>query len=135
MRWPALAVGVVLIGVAVAAFTRVSDTRAGLLAEVVTLLGGLAGVSLSLYGLAARRRSRTRTGTAVTSSSAPPRVPRPRSRNDILLGAGGIALAIVLLGGLGISAGFWWGLFGSVLLLPMIAGSIYLCLRYLRASP
>ena len=123
MRWPALVVGVVLIGVAVAAFTRVSDSRAGLLAEVVTLLGGLAGVSLLLYGL------------AVTSSSAPPRVPRPRSRNDILVGAGGIALAIVLLGGLGLSAGFWWGLFGSVLLLPMIAGSIYLCLRYLRASP
>ena len=32
MRWPALVLGVVLIGVAVAAFTRVSDTRAGLLA-------------------------------------------------------------------------------------------------------
>jgi len=128
-------VGVVLIGVAVAAFTRVSDTRAGLLAEVVTLLGGLAGVSLLLYGLAARRRSRTRDDTTVTSSSVPPRVPRPRSRNDILLGASGIALAIVLVGGLALSAGFWWGLFGLVLLLPMIAGSVYLCLRYLRASP
>ena len=61
--------------------------------------------------------------------------PRSRSRNDILLGIGGIALAIVLLSGLILSAGFWWGLFGLLLLLPMIAGSIYLFLRYLRASP
>jgi len=34
-----------------------------------------------------------------------------------------------------LSAGIWWGLFGLLLLLPMIAGSIYLFLRYLRASP
>jgi hypothetical protein len=135
VRWPALLAGFVLVAVAFAAATRVSDTREGLFAEIVTLLGGLAGVSLLIYGLAARSRSRTRTGTAVTSSSAPPRVPRPRSRNDILLGAGGIALAIVLLGGLALSAGLWWGLLGLVLLLPMIAGSVYLCLRYLRASP
>lgn len=131
MRWPALVLGVVLVAVAFAAATRVSDSREGLVAEVVTLLGGLMGVSLLLYGLAARRRR----GVAARTTSSAPQVPRPRSRNDILLGAGGIALAIVLLGGLAVSGGFWWGLFGLILLLPMIAGSIYLCFRYLRASP
>jgi len=133
MRWAALVLGVVLVGVAFAATTRVSDTRGGLLAEVVTLLGGLAGVSLLLYGLAARRRARA--GVAVASAAPMPRTPRPRSRNDILLGAGGIGVAVVLLAGLAMSGGFWWGLFGLILLLPMIAGSLYLCFRYLRASP
>lgn len=103
------------------------------MAEVVTLLGGLAGVGLLLYGLAARRRAGH--GTAVASTPSATRAPKPRSRNDILLGAGGIAVAIVLLAGLALTGGFWWGLFGLVLLLPMLAGSIYLCLRYLRASP
>src|SRR2546422_772800 len=88
MRWAALVLGVALVVIAFAAATRVSDTREGLLAEVVTLLGGLAGVSLLLYGLAARRRARA--GTAVASRAPMPRTPRPRSRNDFLLGAGAI---------------------------------------------
>ena len=130
MRWPTLVLGVILIAAAVGAFTRVADTREGLVAEVVTLLAGVAGVSLVIYGLAARSRRRTETAGS-PAPSAP--APRPRSRNDIVLGAGGIALAVVLLGGLSLSGGFWWGLFGLLLLLPMIAGSIYLCVRYVRA--
>lgn len=133
MRRTAVVLGAVLVAVAFAAATRVSDTREGLLAEVVTLLGGLAGVSLLLYGFAARGPSRP--GTVVRSIAPAQHTPRPRSRNDILLGAGGIGLAIILLTGLAMSGGFWWGFFGLVLLLPMIAGSVYLCFRYLRASP
>ena len=130
MRWPTLVLGVILIAAAVGAFTRVADTREGLVAEVVTLLAGVAGVSLVIYGLAARSRPRTETAGS-PAPSAP--ASRPRSRNDIVLGAGGIALAVVLLSGLSLSGGFWWGLFGLLLLLPMIAGSIYLCVRYVRA--
>jgi hypothetical protein len=133
VRWPALVLGVILLAVAVAAFTRVADTRAGLVAEVVTLLAGMAGLSLVIYGLAVRKR--TATARSSTSSAGTALGPRSRSRNDLLLGAGGIALAIVLLSGLILSAGIWWGLFGLLLLLPMIAGSIYLFVRYLRASP
>ena len=135
MRWPALVLGVILFAVAVAAFTRVADTRAGLVAEVVTLLAGMAGLSLVIYGLADRKRTAAARSTTSSAGTALRPRPRSRSRNDILLGTGGIALAIVLLSGLILSAGIWWGLFGLLLLLPMIAGSIYLFLRYLRASP
>ena len=133
MRWHAVVAGMALVTLAFAAATRVSDSREGLIAEIITLLGGLAGVSLLIYGLAARRRP---SSVLATSSPAPSRLtPRPRSRNDLLLGAGGIGLGIVLLGGLAISAGVGWALFGFVLLLPMISGSVYLCVRFLRASP
>jgi len=60
---------------------------------------------------------------------------KPRSRNDVLLGAGGIALAIVLVGGLALSGGFWWAVSGLVLLVPMIAARSTSAFRYLRASP
>ena len=54
---------------------------------------------------------------------------------DLLLGAGGIAVALVLLTGLAVSGGPLWAGFGLAILLPMLAGSVYLCVRYLRASP
>ena len=132
MRWLAIVAGVALIALAIAAATRVADTREGLVAEVVTLLGALAGVSLLIYGLAARPRPQAaapETRTAPTLAA-----PRGRSSRDLLLGAAGIALALILLGGLAISGGLLWAAFGLALLLPMLAGCVYLCLRYLRAS-
>lgn len=130
MRWLALVAGVALVTLAFGAATRVTDTREGLIAEVITLLGGLAGVALLIYGLTARKRP-----TAPPSTERPTSIPRARSRNDLLVGTGGIALALILLGGLALSGGIWWAAFGLVLLLPMIAGSVYLCVRFLRLSP
>ncbi len=129
MRWPAVIAGVALIAIAVAAVTRVSDTREGLIAEIITLLAALAGISLSIYGLAARRRP----GSPTTPRPVPQ--PQARSSKDLKLGGAGIALSLVLLVGLVISGGFLWAALGLALLLPMISGSVYLCLRYLRASP
>jgi len=132
MRWLALLAGVALIALAIVAVTRVADTREGLVAEVVTLLGALAGVSLLIYGLAARPRPRE---ASVAPRPAPSvATPRPRSSRDLLLGVVGIALALVLLGGLAFSGGFLEAAFGLALLLPMLGGCLYLCLRYLRAS-
>ncbi len=132
MRWLSLLAGFVLIALAFAAASRVADTREGLVAEIITLLGGAAGVLLLIYGLAARKR----TGPAPESRSQGVRgTSAPRSRKDLLLGAAGLVLAAVLLSGLAVSGGFGWALLGAVLLLPMIAGSVYLCLRFLRASP
>ena len=121
-----------LVALAFAAATRVADTREGLVAEIITLLGGMAGVVLLIYGLAARRRT---DAPAASPQAAGDQAPRPRSRRDLLLGGAGIALAIVLLGGLAVSGGVWWALMGAVLLLPMVSGSVYLCVRYLRANP
>ena len=132
MRWIAVVAGVALIALAVAAATRVSDTREGLIAEVITLLGALAGISLLIYGFVARRRP----GLAPTSATilVAPQT-RARSSRDLKLGSGGIALSVVLMVGLAISGGFLWAALGLALLLPMISGSVYLCVRYLRASP
>ncbi|SRR5712692_261798 len=133
MRWLALVAGAALVALALAAVTRVSDTREGLIAEVITLLGGLAGIGLLVYGLAARNASATRRPSAL-----PPAVqasPRPRATRDLVFGAGGIVLALILLGGLALSGGALWAGFGLALLLPMIAGSAYLCVRFLRSSP
>ena len=132
MRWLSLIAGVALLALAIAAVTRVADTREGLVAEIVTLLGALAGVSLLIYGLTARPRppqvaAPTRPGPLMAT-------PRGRSSRDLLLGAAGIALALILLGGLAVSGGLLWAAFGLALLLPMVAGCVYLCLRYLRAS-
>lgn len=118
------------MALAFAAATRVSDTREGLIAEVITLLGGLAGVALLIYGLTARNRPPTPPTPERTAAAS-----RPRSTNDLLLGSGGIALGLILLVGLALSAGLAWAALGLVLLLPMIAGSVYLCVRFLRASP
>ena len=131
LRWPALVAGVALAVLAVAAVTRVTDTREGLIAEIVTLLAGLGAVSLVLYGLVARPDFRPR----ATPPSPPRPEPRPRSNRDAALGAGGLALAVVLLVGLAISGGPLWAAFGLALLVPMIAGCVYLCVRYLRSSP
>ena len=133
MRWLALLAGVALIALAIVAVTRVADTREGLVAEVVTLLGALAGVSLLIYGLAARPRPQAASAAPRAASSVG--TLRPRSSRDLQLGAAGIALALILLGGLAFSGGFLWAAFGLALLLPMLAGCVYLCLRYLRASP
>jgi hypothetical protein len=134
LRWIALAGGIALVGLAFAAATRVADTREGLVAEVVTLLAGLAGVSLLIYGFA----SRPRPGGPQTPVNAPTATraqPRRRTGRDLLLGAGGVALALVLLTGLGVSGGALWAGFGLALLLPMLAGSVYLCIRYFRSEP
>ena len=132
MRWIALIAGVALVVLAVAAVTRVEDTREGLIAEVVTLLGGAAGVSLLIYGLAARR------GLPKAPALGSPRKeasPVARSRRDVLAGAGGVILSAILLTGLAITGGFEWAALGLALLLPMLCGSVYLCVRYLRAGP
>jgi len=134
MRWLALVAGAALIALAIVAVTRVSDTREGLVAEVVTLLGGLAGVSLLIYGLVARPRPQI-AAPARPSPSPSLTTPRARSSRDLVLGAAGISLALILLGGLAVSGGLMWAAFGLALLLPMLLGCAYLCLRYLRASP
>jgi hypothetical protein len=130
MRRFALVAGAALVIVAFAAATRVADTREGLIAEVVTLLAGVAGVGALIYGLAARPG--TPTVKPVTRS---PRPLRRRTTRDLLLGAGGVALSAILVVGLAVTGGPLPAAFGLVLLLPMIAGCVYLCVRFLRASP
>jgi hypothetical protein len=131
MRWVSLGVGIAMIVLAFAAATRVADTHDGLLAEIVTLLAGLAGVSLLLYGLraGAGRPSHHLTPRAAAHSTT--RAVRPAT--DLLLGAAGIATGLVLLVGLGLSSGVEWALLGMVMLLPMLTGSVYLCVRFARA--
>jgi hypothetical protein len=130
MRRFALGTGAALVIVAFAAATRVADTREGLIAEVVTLLAGVAGVGALIYGLAARQATTTnqRVGRAL-------RPMRPRTRGDLLIGAGGVTLSAILVVGLAITGGPLSAAFGLVLLLPMIAGCVYLCVRFLRANP
>jgi hypothetical protein len=128
MRWLALVAGAGLIALAFGAATRVADTREGLIAEVITLMAGLFGVSLLLYGLlagAARPAPRP-----LTSPAAPV---RPPSRKEFTIGAAGLGLAVLLIGGLAITAGWELAALGTVMLLPMIAGSGFLCGRYLQA--
>ena len=132
MRWTALAAGAALTALAFVAVTRVADTREGLVAEVITLLAALVGVSLLVYGLAARKRPEAGGAPAATKIK---QTERMRSSRDLVLGAGGIVLALILLTGLAISGGALWAGFGLALLVPMLAGSVYLCVRYLRASP
>ncbi len=132
MRWLSLSAGVALVVIAFAAATRVADTREGLMSEVVTLLAGLGGISLILYGLLtnARRASTSPEASRPVPSSAPPAVP---NANGLVIGSGGIVLAAVLVVGLAISGGLLWAGLGLILLLPMVAGSAYLCARFLRA--
>jgi hypothetical protein len=126
VRRVSLVAGAALIVLAFAAATRVADTRDGLIAEVVTLLSGLVGVSLLLYGL-----------LAGAARPAPrPSIPapaRPPSSKEFTIGAAGLGLAVLLIGGLAISAGWQWAALGLLMLLPMIAGSAFLCSRFLRA--
>jgi hypothetical protein len=132
VRRLALAAGLALTVLAFGSATRVADTREGLVFEVITLLGGLAGIGLLTYSFAARRRPsipQAAPDRPVTESA------RPRSNRDLLMGAGGIVLGLILLVGLALSGGALWAGFGLALMLPMLAGSVYLFVRYLRASP
>jgi hypothetical protein len=132
VRRLSLIAGIALVALAFAAATRVADTREGLIAEVITLFAGLAGVSLVLYGLFAGSRPAATLAPdpPIQRATAPARAPSAR---DFALGASGLALAVLLIGGLGISAGWQWAALGTVVLLPMIAGSAFLCSRFLRA--
>jgi len=136
VRRLSLACGLALVVLAFAAASRVSDTREGQVAEVVTLLGGLAGIGLLTYAFASRPRA-TRSSSSSTSpvTRTPALGGRQRSSRDLVLGAGGVVLAMCLLAGLALSGGLLWAAFGLALLVPMIAGSLYLCLRFLRANP
>jgi disulfide bond formation protein DsbB len=127
VRWLSLVVGFGLIVVAFVAGSRVADTREGLIAEVITLLGGLVGVSLVLYGLLAGARPASRPSVP----QAPPPARTPSSR-ELAIGIAGLVVSVILIGGLAISAGWQWAALGSVMLLPMIAGSVFLCFRFLR---
>jgi len=86
-----------------------------------------------IYALTARRRPGAATGATPSSASTP--IARPRSTRDLVLGAGGVALAVLLLAGLAVSGGLLWAALGLALLLPMLAGCVYLCARFLRSAP
>ncbi|HET7467006.1 MAG TPA: hypothetical protein VFL29_10075 [Candidatus Dormibacteraeota bacterium] len=129
-RWIAALAGLAFVVVAFGAASRVADTREGLIAEVVTLFAGLAGVLLLLYGLVPKRANRSSTPAFATKSRAPA---GPRSANDLLLGSAGLLVAAVLLAGLVMSGGWQWALVGGLLLLPMIAGCVYLCGAFFAA--
>jgi hypothetical protein len=122
--------GLLLVAVAFIAATRVADTREGLIAEIVTLISGLAGVSLLLYGLIPKRAAAA-SGRRPQHAEYSPR--GPRTANDLLFGSLGLLLAVVLLGGLVLSAGWLWALLGAVLLLPMMVGCGYLLAVFIRA--
>jgi len=130
VRWLALATGAMLIVVAFGAGSRVADTREGLLYEVTALLAGLAGVSLVLYGWVSRARPRA---GGMSPPADKPLPAQSRSATDLLVGAVGLVVAAGLVAGIVLSAGAPWALMGFVLLLPMIVGCAYLCLRFLRA--
>ena len=124
-----VAAGLLLVTLAFIEAAQVADTRDGLIAEVITLFSGLGGVSLLLYGLVPRRRD--------TRPTQPVQQERPRTRrtaNDLLLGAGGVVLAVALLSGLAYSGGWGWAALGGVLLVPMTAGSAYLLIAFARAK-
>ena len=131
MRWLALAAGCVLVVVAFMAGARVADTREGLLFEVIALLAGLAGVLLILYGWVAAT-ARAHDGPSRPLVTGPPAV-QVRLANDLLIGGVGLAIGAILLAGIALSAGVLWAALGLVLLLPMMVGSAFLCLRFLRA--
>ena len=119
-----------LVAVAFAAATRVADTREGLIYEVVTLLAGLVGVGLLLYGLVATfSQSRP---IVLAPPVGKPVAPKVHNAGELLVGASGLVLAAILLGGIAATSGAWWALLGSILLLPMIAGCIYLCFTFAR---
>jgi hypothetical protein len=131
VRWLALGAGAVFVIIAFLAGGRVADTREGLIYEVIALLAGLAGVSLVLYGWVAPA------ARAHAGIPRPPVAPTPpvriRSANELLIGGGGLVIAAVLITGIAFSAGVLWALMGLALLLPMVIGCGYLCLRFLRA--
>lgn len=130
MRWLALGIGAVLIVIAFVAAGRVADTQQGLVSEVIALFAGLVGVSLVLYAWVSGARPRP-AGTPPTPG-AQPRV-QIRSATELLVGVVGLIVAAALIAGVALSAGGLWVIVALVLLLPMILGSSYLCVRFLRA--
>ena len=122
----------ILVVVAFLAGSRVADTREGLIYEVVTLLAGLAGVSLLLYGLVAPMGPAG--GSTQNPRVAPPATERVHNAGELLVGVGGLVISAVLFGGIAVTAGLLWALLGGVLLLPMIAGCVYLCVSFVRAE-
>ena len=123
-------VGLLLVAIAFFAGAQVADTRDGLVAEIITLLAGLAGVGLLLYGLVPKRSDAPgRSADARTRKPAPAR----RSANDLVAGTTGIAIAVVLIGGIGFTSGWAWAAMGAALLVPMLAGSVYLVVAFARA--
>jgi hypothetical protein len=131
LRWLALAAGGVLVVIALMAGARVADTREGLLFEVTALLAGLGGVLLILYGWVAAT-ARAHAGPSRLAVTAPHAV-QVRSANDLLIGGVGLVIGLILLAGIALSAGVLWAALGLVLLLPMMVGSAFLCVRFLRA--
>jgi hypothetical protein len=131
LRWLSLVAGLAMIGVAAVAATRIANTRAGLIAEVIMLLAAVVGLVVLFYGLFARPGPSSKVRTQSSAANAPES--KVRSANDLVLGTVGIVVAIVLLSGLAISGGLLWTTFGFILLSPMLAGSVYLSLRFLRA--
>ena len=130
-RWVALAAGVCFMAVAFVSVTHVANSRDGLIAEVVTEFAALIGISLTLYGLLAGTR---RPGGRAQTANARAAMTRPvRSVRDLATGIAGLLLALVLLAGIAFNSGVQWAALGSVLLLPMIAGSIYLSVRFVTA--
>jgi len=130
VRRLALGAGVVLIAAAFVAATHVADTREGLIYEVVTLLAGLAGVSLLLYGLVA---TLGRPGSALrVSQAAVPTDEKVHNAAELVLGGSGLVVAAVLVAGIAVTAGMLWALLGAILLLPMIVGCAYLCFSFAR---
>jgi hypothetical protein len=129
-RWIAVLAGLALVAIAFVAASHVADTREGLIAEVVTLFAGLVGVLLLLYGLVPKRAA---VAPDASPTSASPRAPGPRSANDLLVGAAGLLVAAVLLAGLVMSGGWGWAVIGALLLLPMVAGCVYLCAAFMAA--
>ena len=132
MRRLSLTAGVALVAIAFGAATRVADTREGLIAEVITLLAGLLGISLILYVLLANTPRSATTPETPRSSRLAARQTVPTA-NTLVIGGGGIAVAAILLAGLAVSGGVLWAGLGLILLLPMVAGSVYLCVRFLRS--
>jgi hypothetical protein len=122
--------GLLLIAVAFVAAAQVADSREGLIAEIVTLLAGLAGVGFLLYGLVPKRHDAPVRQGGKHGQTRPSR----RSANDLLAGASGIVVALVLIGGIAFSAGWAWAAMGAVLLVPMLAGSVYLLIAFSRAA-
>ena len=129
MRWLALVIGAALIGIAFVAGGRVADTREGLIAEVITLLTALVGVGLILYAWVSGARPQPSSATPAGTKAPGVQV---RTATELLAGAVGLLIAAALIAGVALSAGGLWTLMAIVLLLPMILGSAYLCIRFWR---
>ena len=129
-RWLSISTGAVLIVIAFAAGLRVSDSREGLIYEIVTLFSGLIGVSLLLYGLVAHSfRGRDRHRAPARQSTPAIRV---HTLNELVIGAVGLLVAALLVVGLAASGGALWGVLGFAILLPMVAGCGFLCYGFIR---